>query len=152
MNTKDLVPAARRVADALYGIKLALMILTLIAGSMYALVSLFATDNFGGSQVDWAGLVIGTALMLNAVWIYALFGFGEYVIRLLAAIVGQSPAYVVTVNGGGGSGGTDADFDQHVATAPIEPVHGHFQGRGGISPSDEEARKIIGQGGSKLIP
>ena len=120
MNTKDLVPAARRVADALYGIKLALMILTLIAGSMYALVSLFATDNFGGSQVDWAGLVIGTALMLNAVWIYALFGFGEYVIRLLAAIVqSQSPAYVVTMHGGGGSGGTDADFDEHVATAPI---------------------------------
>lgn len=115
MNTKDLVPAARRVADTLYSIKIVLMILTLIAGAMYGLVSLFATDNFGGSQVDWSGVVIGTALMLNAVWIFALFGFGEYVIRLLTALVSWNT---------GNPPNESADFDQHVATAPIETIPG----------------------------
>jgi hypothetical protein len=105
VNTKSLLPNARRLADALYGIKLALMILSLIAGSMYALVSLFATTDFGESAVDWAGVLVGAALMLTAVWVYALFGFGEYVIRLLSALVLRADA---------------ADFEDHVATAPLD--------------------------------
>lgn len=117
MNTKDLVPAARRVADTLYGIKLALIILALIVGSMYALVSLFATTDFGESAVDWTGVVIGTALMLSAVWIFALFGFGEYVIRLLAKGVEQAEEGLSLSRGA-----LSQDFDQHVATAPIEPT------------------------------
>lgn len=115
MNTKDLLPNARRLADALYGIKLALIILALIAGSILVLVGIFATDDYGDSAPNGGLVVIGVVTLLNAILVFALFGFGEYVIRLLAKGVEQSEEGLILSRGA-----LSQDFDQHVATALVE--------------------------------
>lgn len=128
MNTKELTGKANRVAGALSGIGIALECLAILVGLVLIIAGLAATGTYGESAPSASLVFFGLAALLSTVWVYALFGFLEYVLRLQIAQVemGGFPSLTLTTVGGGGSGGVDeaADFEQHVATAPIEaPAH-----------------------------
>lgn len=112
MNTKELTAKANRVAGALSGIGIALECLAILVGLVLIIAGLAATGTYGESAPSASLVVSGFAVLLSTVWIYALFGFLEYVLRLLGAIVETNTMLLPT----------DADFENHVATAPLDSL------------------------------